>query len=347
VDAPTLIRIVGAVGGDAAAQLVTDDVDVHPLLLGSFDPVPRAVIAEALNLVALAELIVQVPSAAAYTADRRAAGRRLVLDHGAVRTVAWPTTSPLPSGQVQVARFLQPLGYRCSAVYPLARLRMTGRGYTHVDLPEHVSQWFVSELHPDTFSPGFQAATERVLGTSRDPLAEHPDALAWLTQLSVDRSLPVAAATELVAVLATSLARLHDPPTITDYRLLAAESPEMAWIATEGTTFNHATDRVTDLEATAAAERAAGRPVKESIEVSASGRVRQTAHRAHLATRLLDDGEGGTTALEVPTSFFEFISRAPLPAEAGATGGLDLGFDAANAQGIFAMTTPAGTVHVR
>ena len=70
------------------------------------------------------------------------------------------------------------------------------------------------------------------------------------------------------------------------------------------------------------------------MEVSASGRVRQTAHRAHLAPRLLDDGEGGAVSVDVPTSFFEFISRAPLPD----TGALDLGFDAANAQGIFAMT---------
>ena len=68
--------------------------------------------------------------------------------------------------------------------------------------------------------------------------------------------------------------------------------------------------------------------------MSSSGRIRQTAHAAHVATRVLGDGEGGDVRLEVPTSFFEFISRAPVPE----TGALDLGFDAANAQGIFAMT---------
>jgi hypothetical protein len=36
----------------------------------------------------------------------------------------------------------------------------------------------------------------------------------------------------------------------------------------------------------------------------------------------------------VPGSFFEFITRAPLPDGSG----LDLAFDAANAQQIFAMT---------
>jgi hypothetical protein len=334
---PTLIEVVRAAAGDPAATLVADAVAVHPLLAGTFDApaVPRAVIAEALELVALARLLDRVPSAAAYVADRRAAGARLVLDHGAVRTVAWPTAGALPAGHEQVARFLEPLGYRCTNVYPLPRLRMTGRSYTHLDLPAHVGQWFVSELHPDTFSPAFQAAVERVLATSVDPLAEHPHAAGWLAELGATGVLPFPAAAGLVEVLAGLLRRLHDLPAAADHRLLAAESAEMAWIATEGTTWNHATHRVTDVEATAHAERAAGRPIKDTVEVSASGRVRQTAHRAHVAPRLLGDGEGGVVSVEVPTSFFEFITRAELP-----DGRLDLGFDAANAQGIFAMTTP-------
>jgi hypothetical protein len=335
---PTLIELVRAAEGEGTAALIAQHVAVHPLLAGRFEPhvLPRAVIAEALNLVALARLVGEVPSAAAYLADRRAAGARIVLDHGAVRTVAWPTAGALPLGHEQVARFLEPLGYRCTNVYPLSRLRMTGRSYTHLDLPAHVGQWFVSELHPDTFSPAFQMAVERVLASSRDPLAEHPVAAAWLEELGAGGTLPFAAAAELVAVLAGALGRLHDPPDQADYRLLAAESAEMAWIATEGTTFNHATDRVADVEATAGSERAAGRPIKDTVEVSASGRVRQTAHRAHVAARTLGDGEGGHVTIDVPTSFFEFISRAELP-----DGTLDLGFDAANAQGIFAMTTPA------
>jgi hypothetical protein len=38
----------------------------------------------------------------------------------------------------------------------------------------------------------------------------------------------------------------------------------------------------------------------------------------------------------VPGSFYEFITREPLP-----NGGLDLRFDSANAQGIFKMTATA------
>src|SRR5690606_34390782 len=117
--------------------------------------------------------------------------------------------------------------------------------------------------------------------------------------------------------------------------VLRAESAEMAWIATEGTTCNHCTDRVDNVVAVADAERARGRPIKESVEVSTSGRVRQTAHRAATVVRRLPTLEGDVVEREVPGSFFEIISRDPLPG-----GGLDLAFDAANATGIFAMTKP-------
>ena len=139
-----------------------------------------------------------------------------------------------------------------------------------------------------------------------------------------------------MTILVRCFERLHLAPLVEDYELLRSESPEMAWIATEGTAFNHATDRVTAIEQVAASECVAGRPMKQTIEVSGSGRVRQTAHRATEVRRMLRTAEGAVVVRTVPGSFFEFIERAELPG-----GGLDLGFDAANAQGIFTMTTGA------
>ena len=68
--------------------------------------------------------------------------------------------------------------------------------------------------------------------------------------------------------------------------------------------------------------------------MSASGRVRQTAFRADWLKREFVDDAGATIALDVPGSFWEFISRDLDPA----TGQLDLAFDSSNATGIFAMT---------
>lgn len=298
------------------------------------DRIGRADLATALHVVLLADLLHAVPSAAAYVDDASAEGRTVLLDHAAVRTVAWPAGA-LPPGREQVTRLLEPLGYERHATYDLARLRMTGHAYAHLDRPEEVPQWFVSELHPDTFSPAFQEAVTRVLAGSVDPLDDTGRDL--LGRLGRDRGLPADDGAALLAALRRCFGRHHPLPTDRDLDLLAAESPEMAWIATEGTTCNHLTDRVADVEAVASAERSAGRPIKDTVEVSASGRVRQTAHRAAPVVRVLRTVEGDAVERTVPGSFFEVISRDRLP-----DGPLDLAFDAANATGIFAMTRPGG-----
>jgi hypothetical protein len=209
---------------------------------------------------------------------------------------------------------------------------MTGYSYAHDDLSDDVSQWFVSELHPDEFSSEFGRAVERVIGTSIDPIDRATT--ERLDELAKERSLAENEAVALMPVLFSCFSRLHEAPLETDYELLRSESAEMAWIATEGTAFNHATDRVEDVAATADSERAAGRPIKDTVEVSVSGRVRQTAHRATLVDRSFRTSEGSTVSRQVPGSFFEFIDRQPLPDGSG----IDLAFDASNAQGIFAMT---------
>jgi hypothetical protein len=240
----------------------------------------------------------------------------------------------LPPGREAIARVLEPLGYRMAGVYPLERLRMTGFVWAHEDLAEEIPQYFVSELHPERFSPAFQAAVERVVGTSRDPLG--PAAHALLDELAARGSLSLEKAARLLPLAAACFERQHDEPRLEDYELLARESAEMAWIATEGNAFNHATDRVADVAAVAETQRRLGRPVKDELEVSRSGRVVQTAFRAALVERLFVDEHGRLVARSVPGSFHEFISRARTE-----DGLLDLAFDAGNAQGIFRMTAPA------
>ncbi|QXC61011.1 DUF1338 family protein [Aquihabitans sp. G128] len=333
-----LVRVVltGSVADDLLAEVAVEpEVSLPGVEVGSDATVPRATIAQALALVLFADLCERVPSAAGYVADQRAAGRRLVLDHAAVRTVAAPCGA-LPAGQEQVARLLRALGYEHRETYDLAALRMTGRSWAHVDHPEAVPQWFVSELHLDRLSPEVQVAAERLLATSLDPLTAADHEL--LDRLAADGSLPLADAAVLVPALARCFARLHAEPTDRDHDLFAQESAELAWIATEGTTGNHWTDRVPDVAAAAEAERLAGRPIKDTIEVSGSRRVRQTAHRATLVERRFHTVEGRSLVRTVPGSFFELIERAPRPDGSG----LDLAFDAANATGIFAMTRAEG-----
>ncbi|HWU14106.1 MAG TPA: DUF1338 family protein, partial [Caulobacter sp.] len=133
--------------------------------------------------------------------------------------------------------------------------------------------------------------------------------------------------------------RTHGAPRLEHYQALLAESAEAAWIATEGQAFNHATDRVADVEAVAEGQKALGRPVKDTVEISVSGRVRQTAFKAQPVERVFVTDAGETT-LTVPGSFHEFISRDRFVDEAGVER-LDLRFDSSNAQGIFKMTRTA------
>ena len=279
------------------------------------------------------DVCARVPMAAAYVGDARRAGRRLVFDHGALRTVAAPAGT-LPAGRASIARVLEPLGYAEVGVYPLERLGMTGFVYASDDLPEELPQFFVSELHPERFSAAFRGAVERVIETSpRPPRAARRGPLGRARPRGGARA---GGAQRLLPWLLACFARHHEPPRLADYLALASESAEMAWIATEGHAFNHATDRVADVAAVAEAQRRLGRPVKDALEVSRSGRVVQTAFRAATVERLFVGEDGALVARRVPGSFHEFISRAPL-----ADGRLDLRFDARNAQGIFRMTEPS------
>ncbi len=298
-----------------------------PVPSASNDPQPRAAVAMALSLVLFDDLLARVPSGARYVASQR---RQVVFDHGAVRTVDWPETGQLPPGAELFRRLLIPLGYQEVGRYPLDRIHMTGRVFTHADLPEQVPQYFVSELHVDRLDPGAEQAVTRTVGDSVDPL--DGEALALLDDLAGRGWLTLDDAARLVPMLASCFGRHHPDPRLDDYHTLLRHSAEMAWIATEGNAFNHATDRVPDVEALAEALRHDW-PLKDTVERSRSERVRQTALRADPVVRRFRDTGGASITREVPGSFFEFITRDLRP-----DGRLDLTFDAGNAQGIFRMT---------
>lgn len=325
-----LTRIIGA---ERSAQLFKMLV-VHPALASAQGPgVSRALAAQVLNMLLFEDLVARVPAAQDYVKDRLDRGGRVTHDHGAVRTVALAGMGALPAGEEGLIRVLRPLGYARREVYPLDKLKMTGRSYAQQDYPEDIAQFFVSELHPDRFSPEFQSAVIRVTASSQDPLT--PPAKSALVVLERDGSIALDTAVAVLPVLAGCFDRQHAIPSVADYAALAAESAEMAWISTEGNAFNHATDRVADVETVAREQKALGRPMKDAIEISASGRIRQTAFRAATVRRQFRQADGAPVEREVPGSFYEFISRGALP---DGSGKLDLGFDSSNAQGIFKMT---------
>jgi hypothetical protein len=333
-----LSRLMRPIAGDQAADDILNTLQIdRTFLMESAGAVSRGVFAMALNAVLFHDLLGRVPTGAAYVGDRRRQRERITFDHGALRTVRLRSgpTGQLPAGVAAFSRILEPLGYHVAGIYPLDTLRMTGRGFAHREFPETLPQFFVSELHTERFSETFQAAAGRVFGNSRDPLTAvaHTALEAFAEQGRCDIKLAAPALPEIVA----AFGRWHDTPTMADYTALLAESPEAAWIATEGSAFNHATDRVVDVAMTACCQRSLGRPVKETIETSAAGSVRQTAFKADPVRRTFLAEDGSPVELTVPGSFYEFISRDIVTGADGRRR-LDLRFDSGNAQGIFKMT---------
>lgn len=326
----TLLRPV--LGGDVAQAMAVMAIPDIPI---SGDGVDRAEFSVALTVALHWGLLQRVPTGRAYVADSVAAGRKVVLDHGALRTVLLPgasMTGAIPGGAAGFAPILEPLGYVRADRYPLDRLKMTGYAWCHRDHPDSIAQYFISELHVDRFDAAFQAAAIRTFGATREPLD------AWareaLDRFASDGAVPVELAARALPSIVGAFDRLHPLPSLGDYEILKAASAEAAWIATEGNAFNHGTDRVADVDALADGQRALGRPMKDRIEISGSGRVRQTAYRADWVERRFIGDDGAEITLTVPGSFYEFISRDIDPE----TGKLDLRFDSGNAQGIFKMT---------
>lgn len=328
-----LHRLIRAEIGDASASTLLHLLEVDPRLVRPLeDNVSQAELAFAVSAVLYHHLCSRVPEAQQYTEEAIQTNTRVIFDHGALRTVAWPSGA-LPAGEASITRVLKPLGYVLAGIYPLTRLKMTGRAWKHQDFPETIAQFFVSELHPEQFSPVFQTAVTRVLSESVDPLGPHD--LSRLHNLERDGRLPWHDALNLLPNIIACFSRHHGPIRWDDYQTLRAESAEMAWIATEGNVFNHATDRVSDIEATSAQQRAKGHSIKPEIETSASGRVRQTAFQAAMVERkFLHENDWMTQ--KVPGSFYEFIQRSKMP-----SGELDLAFDSSNATAIFKMTAGA------
>ena len=329
--ASSLFKLLQAIVSEKSASKLFAQLQIDAALLAEGARLSRAQLAMALNMLLFGDLLARVPTGAAYVQGVVAAGGRICFDHGALRTIDGETGA-LPSGIAAIARLLEPLGYHEVGLYPLPRLKMTGHVFAHRDFPETIPQFFISELHIDQFPEGFSSVAARVFGASANPFGKtEMDALA---ELSRNGTLDFDQAAAILPRVVRAFGRHHPRFALADYEALLAHSAEAAWIATEGNAFNHATDRVADVQALSARLLAQGNPLKPEVEISANGRVRQTAFKADMIERNFIDAAGGVVTRSVPGSFYEFISRDIDPA----TAALDLTFDTGNATGIFAVT---------
>lgn len=337
-DITVLSIIRDIIGGQKTDEF--SHVVLIPEAISSFgdEQVSRAQLSMSLFLVLYADLLERVPHALEYFNRRKSEEETIFLDHGAVRTVLCSRNGTLPEGEAALNRILIPLGYFHNHTYPLPKLKMTGRSYTHKDFPELIPQYFVSEFHPEKVGDdNFEKAVISVVETSREPLSQ--EILDDLTFIAKNNFLPRERSTNFLQEISIAFSRQHEVPLLRDYEILKKHSAEMAWIATEGNSFNHGTDRVKDVMELSEQEKALKNPIKDTVEVSASGTIMQTAYKADTIYRPFRQDDDEIIQKQVPGSFFEFITRQTLDDES-----LDLAFDASNATGIFAMTRDANTL---
>ncbi len=325
--------------GEALSRELFRSLDIKPALFEAGknkaqDSLSQAQLAMLLTMLLFKDLVDRVPEARVYRDERINASQKIRFDHGALRTVAIDMRS-LPKGQAAFSRILEPLGYDMVGEYPLAKLKMSGFVYRHKDFPEAIPQYFVSELYPEKFSAEFQQTVSDIVYDSVEPLSN--EAKCLLNTLQAKHYLDLASAVDLLKVLPQCFTRQHDIPSMEQYKKLLAESAEMAWIATEGNAFNHATDRVNNLDLLEDEERGKGRHMKAQIEEGKNANIRQTAYRASEVVRVFKT-ESGLIKRQVPGSFFEFIERGNIIDPGSGKAKMDLRFDSKNAQGIFKMT---------
>ncbi|MGZ9709687.1 2-oxoadipate dioxygenase/decarboxylase family protein [Glaciimonas sp. GNP009] len=337
MESSAVFQLLSYIIDEGDAKDVLNHVYVIPTLTNrpALGTVDRASIAQTLALVLFHDLLRRVPAAKRYVYEFKSEDTKIVLDHGAARTVLIDGIDGFPSGEAALTRLLIPLGYQLNGEYPLPRLKMMGRSYAHQDFPEDIPQFFISEIFTDQLSDECQQAVYRTIATSRDPVTSALQ--GTLDRLERDMSLPFHDAANVVLGIAACFGRQHELPCIEDYRTIVAESAEMGWITTEGNAFNHATARVGNLYELHASLKAAGFSIKPEVEVSKNGRVRQTAFLADSVSRRFKGAVSSFEQIDVPGSFYEFIERDQIVHGDGDEK-LDLSFDSNNATAIFKMT---------
>lgn len=78
----------------------------HPRILDEWEGgiVTRAELAQAMNMALFEDLLARSANGRQYTEETIAAGDSVYFDHGALRTVRWPHSGALPTGEAEIGR---------------------------------------------------------------------------------------------------------------------------------------------------------------------------------------------------------------------------------------------------
>lgn len=245
----------------------------------------------------------------------RAAGGRFVNDHIAFRTF---TQQEPAVGTASLTRPFVALGYRLVGCYEFPDKHLSAVHLQHEN-PEF-PKLFVSELRTWELGTTARDIVSQVLVGHRAALSD--EFLVSLREIEDDAP----SRGELLDHLVDWVETLPWPaPQRHDVDALNAESQYGAWVLVHGYAVNHFTalvnshgvEGLADIERTADALRAAGVPMKETIEGDRGSKLRQTATAAANVEVDVMDGEL-PSRIEWSYAYFELAERGQVPhAETG------------------------------
>ncbi|SET77370.1 DUF1338 domain-containing protein [Thalassotalea agarivorans] len=230
-------------------------------------------------------------------------GGDVINDHVAYRTFNLPSI-----GLDKLAQHLTKLGYKACGDYHFEQKKLVAKHYEHPN--DTMPKVFISELLVEEFSPEVQSIIHRLVDQMPADVASREDFLYSGTHWQVSYQ---------------------------DYQTLLAESEYAAWMAAWGYRANHFTvsinhlENFDDIHAVNQALKDAGFKLNSSggeVKGDETVKLEQSSTLADKALVSFSDVE-----MEIPSCFYEFAKRYPMP-----DGKLYTGFVAASADKIFEST---------
>ncbi|MDP9128576.1 MAG: DUF1338 domain-containing protein [Pseudomonadota bacterium] len=283
----------------------------------------------------------RVPYAAQYQAMVEDRGGHVQNDHMAFRTFQCHTGAQ-PSGIEAIGRVFTALGYERKDQYLFADKKLTAWHYEHATQPEN-PKLFISQLEVDQLPQPTAQLIAKVVGQAPDLV--RPEDMEKLRGLSSGRGISPQDAAGLAERLAGFFTRPWQPPTRLQVEIADRVSQYAAWTLLHGNSVNHFTAYINeqkvrewpDIEATAAALRQAGLPMKDEFEGERGTKLRQTSTKAVMEDCDVSVEQGGTAKLNWSYAYYELAERGQVPDAQGKLVRFQ-GFLGAQATNLFEMT---------
>jgi hypothetical protein len=268
-------------------------------------------------------------------------GGRVRNDHLAFRTFNC-TTGAQPPGVEGIARIFTALGYERKDGYVFPDKRLTAWHWEHKTDPRN-PKIFISQLEVDELPEAIAKLIEESVGAAPDLLATG-DRHA-LRDLAAGKDIPEADAATLGERFATFFTRPWDAPHRRFVEEVDKTSQYAAWTLLHGNAVNHFTAYINeqnvkewpDIEATVAALRAAGLPMKDEFEGERGSKLRQSSTKAATVDCDVIEEGGRMGKIHWSYAYYELAERGNVPDVNGQPQRFQ-GFLGAQATNLFEMT---------